>query len=92
MSDKVKELEEEVIDLEREVGDLEEKVQDLEEQLYNCGFSEDVDDLEQEVQDWEKRDIYPRREITLPELMKFEFLKDNWDKISLEDLEKIAGC
>ena len=31
--------------------------------------------------------IYPRDEITIPDLMKFEFLKENWDKISLEKLE-----
>lgn len=92
MSDKVKDLEKEVIDLEKEVEDLEERVQDLEEELDNCGFSEDVYHLEQEVEDLEKRDVYPRREITLPELMKFEYLKENWDKISLEDLEKIVEC
>ena len=92
MSDKVKELEEEVIDLEREVEDLEDKVRDLEEQIDNNGFSEDVYDLEQEVEALEKRDIYPRREVTLPELMKFEFLQENWDKISLEDLENLVGC
>lgn len=51
----------------------------------------EIENLEQEVEDLKKRDIYPRREITLPELMKFEYLKENWDKISLEDLEKLVG-
>jgi hypothetical protein len=47
-------------------------------------------DLEEIISKLEDNILYPRKEITLPELMKFELLKDNWDYIKLEDLEKIV--
>ena len=89
-------LEKLITEKNKQIRTLESLNSDLEDEVQNAYMDNDrgdeIYDLEQEVQDLEKRDVYPRREITLPELMKFEYLKDNWDKISLEDLEKIAGC
>tara|TARA_B110001454_G_C12463240_1_gene327139 strand:+ start:15 stop:296 length:282 start_codon:yes stop_codon:yes gene_type:complete len=83
------ELEEEVIGLEREVEDLEDQVRDLEGVIDNNRALNDAWDLEQEVEKLEEKVIFPREEITLPEQMKFEFLQENWDRISLEDLERL---
>ncbi len=51
---------------------------------------ENIEDLRDEIDKLGDINIFPRYEITLPEKMKFDFLKENWDKISLEDLEKIC--
>ena len=75
--EEVERLEVRIIDLEEEVSDLE-----FEAENYDCSCDE-IEELEEKV-------IFPREEITLPEQMKFEFLKENWDKIRLEDLEKLV--
>lgn len=83
-------------DKDKEIDDLKNKVESLEQEVYDYDYgyedsSYEIYNLEQEISDLKKRDVYPRREITLPELMKFEFLKENWDKISLENLEDLVN-
>jgi hypothetical protein len=89
-------LEKLITEKNKQIRTLQSLNSDLESQVEDAYMENDrgdeIYDLEQEVADLEKRDVYPRREITLPELMKFEFLKDNWDKISLEDLENLVQC
>ncbi len=94
----VKDLEEKIVLLESEntrlekentnliddIDDLEYEVSGLESESNHNG------NLRDEVEYLEDRNIYPRQEITLPELMKFEFLKENWDKITLEQLEELC--
>lgn len=78
-----KEHEDIVQDLQDEVDELEDKVWELEN-----------DSTEHELMDkieWLEERSIPVRILGLNDEMKLDFIKDNWEKITLENLEAIVA-
>ena len=84
--DKVIEIDECNTGLEDEIYDLNIDIENMTDELedYEDGYSE------YEVEQIEKKVVFPRSEITMVEQMKFDFLKENWDNITLEQLEELC--
>ncbi|MCK9446132.1 hypothetical protein M0Q50_04480 [bacterium] len=81
--------------IERIFDDYEYVITDLEDEVYDLG--EQVSDLEKNVEELEFENIDLENDLddsifknkTLIDLEKIEFLKENWDKITYENLKKI---
>jgi len=73
--DIVDDLKDEIFDLEDQIRDFEKEIEDMEDEKY---------DLESELSE----SLLPNK--TLDDLEKIEFIQQNWNKITYENLKKIV--